>query len=82
MNNSPLPDIWVDDAGGGPAINYPEKRLIAAVVLTAVDDAFEEKYSAEARDFLFGPRVEPFLEFLNIDPDAFRESIAMSTRSH
>ncbi len=76
-----------------PSEEVPEKRLIAAVMLQAIDDArltltakemkasvLTEKNSLvkEAIEFLFTDRSDIYWSILDIDPVAFRESFIRS----
>ena len=71
------------------AEHEPYKRLIAAVILQAVHDARFipaeynspslaaeiEEAAEDAIQFLFTDRLNIYCEMLEIDPDAFRESL-------
>ena len=76
-----------------PSEEVPEKRLIAAIMLQAIEDArltltakemkasvITDKNSLvqEAIDFLFTDRSDIYWSILDIDPAAFRESFVRS----
>lgn len=74
---------------------YPEKRLMAAVMIQAIEDARLQLTAKEMKlpttdraevvkdaiDFLFSDRSDIFCSILDIEPDAFRESF-LKTQKH
>lgn len=56
----------------------PERRLMCHVINRAIADASianSQMLAWEAIDFLFGNRIDVYLELLDIDPEIFKERL-------
>lgn len=54
----------------------PERRLIGAIIEVAISDAkVKNADGLFAAEFLLGPRVDPYLHLLDIDPVEFKKGL-------
>lgn len=62
----------------------PEQELFYHIVHRAIADAStpnQKLLAWEAMDFLFSDRINPYLEYINVDPEVFKQGLKRMARA-
>lgn len=69
----------------GQSFECPERRLMCHIINRAIVDASianSKMLAWEALDFLFGNRIDTYLELLDMEPEVFKEQLVRHMSSY